>query len=122
MGKLTWGLTAAPMAWAPPVASVEELVGRAPQNRRIPALTELPIAIVSGDSSAFGESTGRVVAFLRLSGADVTWIELPKLGIRGNGHGIMIEANAHETVRPVAAWLRAEVSEDPSQADGKQAP
>jgi pimeloyl-ACP methyl ester carboxylesterase len=119
LGKLTWGLTAAPMTWSPPVHSAEELLDRAPSDRRIPALAELPIAVVSGAASPFAEYADALITFLRLSGAAVTWIELPKLGIGGNGHGIMIEANADETVGPVVAWLREQQRGGSSEA-GKE--
>lgn len=121
LGELSWGLTALPMTWSPSVDSVEQLLRRNPADRRIPALTELPIAIVNGAASPFVECVGEVITFLRQSGAAVTWIDLPELGIGGNGHGIMIEANADETVQPVAAWLRSEMGRESSSADQRLA-
>jgi pimeloyl-ACP methyl ester carboxylesterase len=38
-------------------------------------------------------------------GCDVTWIELPKLGIRGNSHALMAEDNSDAIATMVLAWL-----------------
>ncbi|WP_233157500.1 MULTISPECIES: hypothetical protein [Amycolatopsis] len=102
MGSLDWGLTAAPITYAPPVAAAAEV--RA--GMRIPALDGKPVVVVTGGASAFADFAPQVVDFLRGAGADAVRLHLPDHGVKGNGHGLIFEANSDETVRPVIDWIR----------------
>ena len=41
------------------------------------------------------------------AGCDVTWIELPALGIRGNSHALMSDDNSDAVASQVLDWLRS---------------
>jgi hypothetical protein len=43
---------------------------------------------------------------LRNAGCDVTWIELPALGIRGNSHALMADDNSDAVATLALDWLR----------------
>jgi hypothetical protein len=43
---------------------------------------------------------------LRAEGCDVTWIELPSLGIHGNSHALMADDNSDAVAGIVLDWLR----------------
>jgi hypothetical protein len=43
---------------------------------------------------------------LRSAGCDVTWIELPSLGIQGNSHALMADDNSDAVAGVVLDWLR----------------
>jgi pimeloyl-ACP methyl ester carboxylesterase len=43
---------------------------------------------------------------LRAAGCNVTWIDLPSLGITGNSHALMADHNSDEIAAIVLAWLR----------------
>jgi hypothetical protein len=43
---------------------------------------------------------------LNSAGCDVTWIELPSLGIHGNSHAMMIDDNSEAVAGIVLDWLR----------------
>ncbi len=60
------------------------------------------------------------VEYLQQAGVDVTFINLADLGIRGNGHMMMLEKNSDEVARVIADWLEkvlgpAEAAERPSR-------
>ncbi|WP_233520101.1 alpha/beta fold hydrolase [Prauserella sp. PE36] len=103
LGSLDWGLTAAPIRYDPPVASPGE--ARAAQELRMPALAGKPVAVVSGGASAFAAFAPKVAEFLAAAGARAEHLHLPAHGIKGNGHGLIFEANSDETVRPVIDWI-----------------
>lgn len=105
LGPLTWGLTSAPMTFAPPATDPDELRAGAEGRYRLPALRETPVLLLTGGASAFATFTDQISAFLADAGADVGWQHLPDLGINGNGHGLLFEANSDDTVQPVIAWL-----------------
>jgi pimeloyl-ACP methyl ester carboxylesterase len=46
---------------------------------------------------------------LRQAGCAVTWTELPALGIRGNSHALMSDANSDEIARLALDWLREQL-------------
>ena len=43
---------------------------------------------------------------LRSAGCDVTWIELPSIGIHGNSHALMADDNSDVVAAVVVDWLR----------------
>ncbi|AIJ24429.1 alpha/beta fold hydrolase [Amycolatopsis methanolica] len=102
MGSLDWGLTSAPIAYDPPVSDPAEVR----EGMRIPALAGKPVVVVTGGASAFADFAPQVVDFLRDAGADAARLHLPDHGVKGNGHGLIFEANSDETVRPVIDWIR----------------
>lgn len=102
MGSLDWGLTSAPITYDPPVSGPAEV--RA--GMRIPALAGKPVVVVTGGASAFADFAPQVVDFLRDAGALAVRLHLPDHGVKGNGHGLIFEANSDETVRPVIDWIR----------------
>jgi pimeloyl-ACP methyl ester carboxylesterase len=101
MGTLSWGLTAAELTTEPPAESPREISGR-----RVPGLTETPVRLFSGGESAFAGFADEMVDFLAAAGARADHVHLPELGINGNGHGLLWEANSDETVKPVIDWIR----------------
>ncbi|MBN9757862.1 lysophospholipase [Pseudonocardia sp. Ae707_Ps2] len=105
IGTLDWGLTAAPVTYDPPLASPDEVRAADPSALRIPGLREVPVAIVTGETSPFAAAGPDIVAFLRHAGAAVDHVHLPDHGIFGNGHGLIYETNSDEALQPVLRWL-----------------
>jgi pimeloyl-ACP methyl ester carboxylesterase len=110
-GTLEWGLTAAPMAFDPPVEHAGEL--QAGQPRRLANLGGIPIAVVTSEASPFALFADDVVAFLRAARCTAERLHLPDHGVRGNGHGIMLERNNREALDPILEWLRAAAERAP---------
>jgi pimeloyl-ACP methyl ester carboxylesterase len=90
-GTLEAGLTATPMT---------------PRN-----LAGIPVAVVTGEASPFAAFAGEIVAFLRDAGCAAERLHLPEHGVRGNGHGIMLERNNREALGAILAWLGANVAD-----------
>jgi pimeloyl-ACP methyl ester carboxylesterase len=103
---LSWGLTAAPIGYDPPVSDPAELDG---QPRPIPNLQGFPIAVVSGEASPFVNFDDQIVDFLKAAGADVDRLRLADHGAHGNGHGMMFERNNRETLQVVLDWIERRV-------------
>ena len=62
---LSWGLTAAPIGYDPPVSDPAELDG---EPRAIPNLQGFPIAVVSAEASPFVHFDDQIVDFLKAAG------------------------------------------------------
>lgn len=110
-----FGLTAA--AAAPDrvraVISLEPSGAPDPAEHDARRLAEVPHLFVWGDyldrHSFWRESRPAVERWhdaLRRAGCDVTWLELPSLGIRGNSHALMCDDNSDEVAALVLDWLR----------------
>jgi pimeloyl-ACP methyl ester carboxylesterase len=102
--SLTWGLAAAPLTYDPPPADAAELLDPEPR-RTLPNLSGIPIAHVCAEASPFAAFDDQTVAFLRDAGCNVERIRLAEHGVRGNGHGMMLERNNREALEVILAWL-----------------
>lgn len=107
IGPLSWGLTAAPLTFDPPRASPRDVRDADPASLHLPALAGLPIAVVTGDTSAFAPASPPIVAYLKAGGALAELVHLPDHGVTGNGHGLIYEKNSDAALRPVLEWLDA---------------
>jgi len=105
IGTLAWGLTAAPMRFEPPRTSADHVKAAAPETLRIPSLAQLPVALVTGETSVFATFAPSISDFLTHAGAQVDHLHLPTRGIRGNGHGMIYEKNSDEVLGVVLEWL-----------------
>lgn len=105
IGALDWGLTAAPITYDPPRASAHEVRAADPSTLQIPALKGVPVALLTGEVSKFATFAGSIVPFLQTAGASVDHLDLPALGIHGNGHGLIYERNSDAVFDVVSRWL-----------------
>lgn len=105
IGSLDWGLTAAPITFEPPRQTPEEVRAADPTTLKIPGLRGVPVALLTGETSVFASFASSIVSFLRHAGAHVDHLDLPALGIHGNGHGLIYERNSDEAFEVVRQWL-----------------
>jgi pimeloyl-ACP methyl ester carboxylesterase len=105
IGSLDWGLTAAPMTFAGRFDRADQIRDASPPDLAIPSLKDKPVQLFTGSASAFRDFAPSTIEFLTTAGAAANWTGLETLGIVGNGHGLIFEANAHETVQPVIEWV-----------------
>ena len=127
-GPLTkpYGLTAPPLAHDPAIKSPNELTfvrqtqADAPNLVRCWAQTEpahrlvnlqkIPIAVVQSEASYHASYDHCTVAYLRQAGVSmVRFIRLADVGIRGNGHMLMLERNNFDIAGVIAKWLQESV-------------
>ncbi|WP_433622123.1 alpha/beta fold hydrolase [Nocardia sp. CA-120079] len=71
-----------------------------------PALAAVPVALVTAEASPLAGMGRQVADFLAVAGVPVEYIDLAERGVRGNGHGVMMESNGAEAVEVLANWVR----------------
>jgi pimeloyl-ACP methyl ester carboxylesterase len=120
--ELSWGVSGVPIGFEPPVESPGELdlvtevrtdeFGEIPITlqregavRRLSNLSRFPIAVVTGEASLFVQFDRHLVAFLEQAGCDVELVRLADHGVRGNGHGIMLERNHAQALTVLTQWV-----------------
>ena len=111
IGALWWGLTSAPIAYDPPLSSPAQARVADPASRRIPALKDLPVAVVSGEVSQQAAYAPEIRDFLAHAGAKADLLHLPDYGIFGNGHGLIYEKNSDAALQPILDWLDTHVGD-----------
>lgn len=109
IGSLDWGLTAAPITFDPPCETPGQVRATDPSMLEIPNLKSIPVALMTGETSLFASFATSIVPFLRNAGARVDHLDLPALGIHGNGHGLIYERNSDEALEVVLQWLATSV-------------
>jgi len=104
LGEITYGLTYAEFVTDPPLESPEQLKSD-PTRFRIPGLSGTPVLVVTGSASGSAVQSPPLVEFLVAVGADAELLALEDAGIVGNGHGLILEANSSDAVKPVIGWI-----------------
>jgi pimeloyl-ACP methyl ester carboxylesterase len=77
--------------------------------RRLPRLAGIPIVIVTGEASFRATCDHCTSRFLAQAGVANTHLRLESIGIRGNGHMMMMERNSAEIAGAIASWIEANV-------------
>jgi pimeloyl-ACP methyl ester carboxylesterase len=116
-----WGITADPLTYSPPAASASELamvrqekpdgpdlarcwIQKEPA-RQLPNLKKMPILILTSESSYHAAYDHCTVRYMEQAGIHPTWIKLADVGIRGNGHMMMLEKNNAASAGVMTGWL-----------------
>ncbi len=123
-GNTPWGVTAAPLAYDPPVADPKEFVlqdlpspmpGAQPYKlqadssvRKLKNLQGIPMAFVTAENTRFLQGTGQV-AWLKQAGCTVEHLQFKDLGILGNGHFMMLEDNRKQAFDVIQGWIAKNV-------------
>jgi pimeloyl-ACP methyl ester carboxylesterase len=122
-----WGLTAIPIAYAPPVANASELafeqqekpdgpdlakcwLQKAPA-RQLANLEKIPVAVISGEASFYAPYAHCLIKYMEQAGVHPTWLNLGAMGIHGNGHMMMLEKNADQIADVMEKWVHKALSE-----------
>lgn len=104
LGHLKYGWTASKITYNKHIASFENLKENFDQFS-IPALKELPIAVITGEASPFTYYVPELISLLKRSDAKVQRLHLPDYGVFGNGHGLIYEKNSDQVLKPVLNWI-----------------
>lgn len=119
-GPLPYGITNAPLTFDPLLADGEELASidlpspgpglvpykvQAEPARRLPALAQMPILVLTAEASWMAGDNHAIVHFLRQAGASVDHMRLEECGIHGNGHAMQLELNSDAVAGAIAGWL-----------------
>ncbi len=115
------GLGDIPIAYDPPLGGDQKLAfvrAEAPARpdlvrcwrqqepaRRLPNLAKIPVLIVTSEASYHAPYDDCTAAYLTQAGVPVRHVHLADLGIRGNGHMMMIEKNNQAIAAVLLDWL-----------------
>ncbi len=132
LGKFN-GLTRAPLTFDPPVKSVEDFglvrqekadspdVIRCWQQKepahKLTNFKNIPTLQMSAEASFGAPMAHCNAAYLKSAGVPIDFIRLADIGIKGNGHFLMLEKNNMEIAAVIADWLNKRVT--PAEAAGK---
>jgi pimeloyl-ACP methyl ester carboxylesterase len=116
-----WGLSRTPLTFDPPATDETELRfvrQKAPDGpglaacwlqaepaRTLPHLHGIPILVVSGEASYHAPYDHATSRFLRQAGVEHDFVRLADLGMRGNGHMMMLERNSLEIASYLQHWI-----------------
>ena len=115
------GLSDVPLSYEPPLAASAALdvvrqdkpdqpdlvrcwLQKAPA-RQLPNLKRIPVVIIMSEASYHAAYDHCTAAYLNQAGVPNTLIRLADVGVRGNGHMMMIEKNNAAIAGVIAQWL-----------------
>jgi len=118
---LTYGITAVPLTYSPPVANAAELHfvreseadapglvrcwKQAEPARQLPNLKTVKILVLTSEASYHAPYDHCTVKYLRQAGLAPSVIRLAEIGIHGNSHVMMLEKNSRQISAVIARWL-----------------
>ena len=124
-GTRIWGVTADRLAYAPSAAEASDLSIERQENagapdlvrcwlqkapaRQLPNLQKVPVLILTSESSYHAAYDHCTVKYLDQAGVHATWTKLTDIGIKGNGHMMMLEKNNMEIAAAISRWLEKNV-------------
>jgi pimeloyl-ACP methyl ester carboxylesterase len=117
-----WGVTAAPLAYDPPIEKPADLTavdvpasdGDAPYRlqaepaRKLKNLQHIPMLYLTADNSGRTGGPG-ITAYLRQAGAPAEHLNLRERGILGNGHFAMLESNNEQVFEVIRGWIESKL-------------
>ena len=125
----TWGLTDTPLSYDPPAAAdsplefVQQEIPDAPDKvrcwmqaepvRRLIDMDRTPILVLEAEASFYAPYNHCTVKYLQQAGVGPDYIRLQDVGLKGNGHMMMMERNSDEVAQVIYDWLDANVEPAP---------
>ena len=116
-----YGLTETPLAYEPPIThpsqlrpvreaqadgpNLERCYTQGEPVRKLANLQNIPIIILAAESSYHAVYDHCTAKYLTQAGVQTTFVRLEEVGIRGNGHMMMIEKNNLEIADFIDKWL-----------------
>ncbi len=120
--RKTSGLGMVPLAYDPPLKRGEQLSFvrqdkpdapglvrgwlQAEPARRLPNLAGVPILILVAEASYHAAYDHATSAYLTQAGVPNDFVRLEDIGIRGNGHMMMLEKNSDAIAAVIGDWLK----------------
>jgi pimeloyl-ACP methyl ester carboxylesterase len=130
-GGNRWGMSSIPVTYDPPVtdpaaikthwvgtpeAGVNGYFLQSEPVHRLPNLKNTKVVFVTADSSFASPGNPGGVAFLKQAGVQAEEIRLGNIGIKGNGHMMMVEKNSRQVLQPIIDWITKNVTGSNSQS------
>jgi pimeloyl-ACP methyl ester carboxylesterase len=130
-GANRWGMSSIPVTYEPPVSDPADIRTQWVANpepgvagyflqaepvRRLPNLRNTKVVFVTADSSFASPGNPGGVAFLKQAGVQAEELRLGGIGIKGNGHMMMVEKNSRQVLQPIIDWMTKNVTGSNSQS------
>jgi pimeloyl-ACP methyl ester carboxylesterase len=130
-GGNRWGMSTVPVTYDPPVADPSEIKTHwvsSPEPgingyflqsdpiHKLPNLRNTKVLFVTADSSFASPGNPGGAAFLKQAGVQAEELRLGAIGIKGNGHMMMVEKNSRQVLQPIIEWVTKNVSGTNSQS------
>jgi len=116
-----YGLTDAPLVYAPavtpesPLGFVQQDKAEAPDSvkcwrqkepaRKLVSVGDRPILYLAAEASFYAPYNHCTVGYLKQAGVAVSFVKLADIGLRGNGHMMMMEKNSDAIAQVIIEWL-----------------
>lgn len=123
--QLAWGVADVKITYEPPIDNANELVveqeklPEAPDlvacwqqkepARRLPNVAGRPILVLITESSYHAQYDHCLSRWLTKAGAQNQMVRLEEVGIKGNGHMVMLEKNNLEVATWINKWLQSNI-------------
>ncbi len=78
--------------------------------RKLKNLANVPVAVIMSEASYHAPYDHCTVAYLRQAGVPTDFIKLAEVGVRGNGHMMMLEKNSDDIARVIEQWTARQVA------------
>jgi len=134
-GGLSWGVSATPITYDPPIKDSAELqpilegkseapgdevpcyVQKEPAHKLI-NLEKIPVVYLSAEGGYHREYDPCLAKWLNQAGVKTQFVRLEDVGIRGNGHEMMLEKNSDEIAKFIGNWMEKNIVQNgkPSMA------
>ena len=73
--------------------------------RKLVAVGDRPIIYFAAEASFYAPYNHCTVGYLKQAGVDVSFVKLADIGLRGNGHMMMMEKNSDAIAQVIIGWL-----------------
>ncbi|KAL8655305.1 MAG: hypothetical protein Q9210_000973 [Variospora velana] len=122
------GVTRLPLRYDPPVANITRDLKtvqlpplldkeglyfpctlQASPARKLVNLAKVPVALVTGEASYHAPYDYCFIEYFKQTGVEATWLDMGRLGVRGNGHFSILEKNNLVVAGLVLDWTREHV-------------
>ena len=77
--------------------------------RKFVAVGERPVLYLAAEASFYAPYSHCTVGYLRQAGVNVDFVKLADIGLRGNGHMMMMEKNSDAIAQVIVEWLAKNV-------------
>jgi pimeloyl-ACP methyl ester carboxylesterase len=120
-----WGVTETPMSYSPAVTDPAQLktaeqatadgpnlvkcLLQAKPVHKLASMQSMPVMVFSAEASYHAAYDHCTAKYLQQAGVNADFVRLENVGIRGNGHMVMIEKNNLDIAAMIARWLADKV-------------
>jgi len=121
-----YGLSDIPMDYSPPVtadsplsfvqqeqaedADLAKCWRQKEPARKLVAVGDRPVLYLAAEASFYAPWNHCTIGYLRQAGVNVEYVKLADIGLRGNGHMMMMEKNSDAIAQVIVDWLDKNVA------------